>query len=73
VHVPTLRRRGFVLSVIFTAHCNLHADISDTATTLLLEAGADVVLPKPTPMGLMEQVVRDFIVRGVHAAAAGSK
>jgi hypothetical protein len=37
-------------------------DVSDIAKAVLLDAGASVVLPKPTPRGLLEQVVRDMII-----------
>jgi hypothetical protein len=37
-------------------------DVSDVARAVLLNAGATVVLLKPTPRGLLEKIVRDMII-----------
>jgi hypothetical protein len=42
-------------------HYCCYTDVSEIAKAVLLDAGASVVLPKPTPRGLLEKVMRSMI------------
>jgi two-component system, NarL family, sensor histidine kinase BarA len=58
IQVRQLEREHGVPPVPVVAYT---ADVCDMAKATLLNAGATVVLSKPTPAGLMEQVVSDMI------------